>query len=54
MATSNELYKVGFATYLEVISSQRNALEANFNIIETQKALQYNLVTLYRAAGGNW
>lgn len=54
VATSNELYKAGFATYLEVITSQRNALEANFNIIETQKSLQYNLVTLYRAIGGNW
>lgn len=54
VTTSNELYKVGYASYLEVITAQRNALEAAINAVETKKERYYATVNLYRAAGGGW
>jgi outer membrane protein TolC len=52
VATSNELYKVGYASYLELITAQRNALEAEINQVETKKNLFISLITLYRSSGG--
>jgi outer membrane protein, multidrug efflux system len=54
VVTSNELYRAGYASYLEVITAQRNALEAAINAIETRKNSYYALINLYRAAGGGW
>lgn len=54
VSTSNELYKAGYASYLEVISAQGNAIEAEINAIETKKAMRFNLIYLYRATGGGW
>lgn len=54
VATSNELFKAGYASYLEVIAAQRNALEAEINQVETRKKLFQSQITLYRASGGGW
>jgi len=54
VGTSNELFKAGYASYLEVISAQRNALEAEINQVETKKNLFMSLITLYRSSGGGW
>ena len=51
---SNELFKVGYASYLEVITAQRNAIEASLIAIETKKSMYQSLITLYRATGGGW
>ncbi|NCI46409.1 TolC family protein [Sediminibacterium soli] len=51
---SNELYKAGYASYLEVITAQKTALEAELNLIETQKRMYGSLIGLYRAVGGGW
>ncbi|RYD56241.1 MAG: TolC family protein [Sphingobacteriales bacterium] len=54
IGTSNELFKVGYANYLDVITAQRNALEAEINQVETKKSLYISLITLYRSSGGGW
>lgn len=54
VSTSGELFKAGYATYLEVIAAQRNALEAEINQVETKKNLFQALITLYRSSGGGW
>lgn len=54
VATSNELFKAGYATYLDVITAQRNALEAEINQVETKKNLLMSIITLYRTSGGGW
>ena len=54
IATSNELFKVGYASYLEVITAQRNMLEAEINQVETKKKLFMSLITVYRSSGGGW
>ncbi len=51
---ANELYKVGYANYLEVITAQRAALEAELNVIETKARLHETMIQFYRALGGGW
>ncbi|MFT3749950.1 MAG: TolC family protein [Agriterribacter sp.] len=51
---SNALFKSARADYLEVLLSQRDALESKMELIET-KLRQFNAVTnIYRALGGGW
>lgn len=51
---SNALFKSARADYLEVLLSQRDALESKMELIET-RLRQFNAVTnIYRALGGGW
>lgn len=51
---SNALFKAARADYLEVLLSQRDALESKMELIET-KLRQFNAVTnIYRSLGGGW
>lgn len=52
--TANELYKAGYASYLEVITAQRNAIDAEITAIGTKANMYYSLVGLYRSVGGGW
>ncbi|GAA4371447.1 TolC family protein [Hymenobacter saemangeumensis] len=54
VATSNELYVAGYATYLEVITAQRSVLEAELSLAESRQAQLLQSVNLYRALGGGW
>ncbi|MBX2922841.1 MAG: efflux transporter outer membrane subunit [Chitinophagaceae bacterium] len=54
ISISNALFKSARADYLEVLLSQRDALESKMELIET-KLRQFNAVTnIYRALGGGW
>lgn len=51
---SNALFRSARADYLEVLLTQRDALESKLELIET-KLRQFNSVTnIYRALGGGW
>lgn len=52
--TSNDLFRSGYATYLEVITAQRSVLEAELALINTKKAQFLSLTYLYRDLGGGW
>jgi len=54
VATSNELFVAGYATYLEVITAQRNVLEAELSLADARQAQLLQSVGLYRALGGGW
>lgn len=54
VATSNELFVVGYATYLEVITAQRSVLEAELSLADARQAQLLQSVQLYRALGGGW
>lgn len=51
---SNQLFKSAKADYLEVLHTQRDALESKFELIETQKMRMNNFVNIYKALGGGW
>jgi outer membrane protein TolC len=54
VSISNELFRSGYATYLEVITAQRSVLEAELALITTKQAQFLALTNLYRDLGGGW
>ncbi len=51
---SNDLFKSARADYLEVLMTQRDALEAKLELIETKKEQLSSVVHIYRNLGGGW
>jgi NodT family efflux transporter outer membrane factor (OMF) lipoprotein len=51
---SNNLFKSAQADYVEVLMTQRDALEAKFELVETQKQRLCAVVNIYQALGGGW
>ena len=54
VATSRDLFLTGYATYLEIITAQKNVLEAELTLTEVQKDQHLALIELYRSLGGGW
>lgn len=54
VGVSNELFRGGYAAYLEVITAQRNVLEAQLSLINTKRNQFTSLIDLYRSLGGGW
>lgn len=51
---SNTLFKSARADYMEVLLTQRDALEAKMELIETKQQQMNAVVNIYRALGGGW
>lgn len=51
---SNSLFVSARADYMEVLLTQRDALEAKFELIETKMLQLQANVNIYRALGGGW
>jgi outer membrane protein, multidrug efflux system len=51
---SGDLFKSARADYMEVLLTQRDALESKFELVETRKEQMNALVDIYRALGGGW
>jgi NodT family efflux transporter outer membrane factor (OMF) lipoprotein len=51
---SNNLFKSARADYMEVLITQRDALESRFELIETKKQQLNAMVNIYQALGGGW
>ena len=48
------LFRSDLANYLEVITAQANALQAELNLASIQRQQLSAMVELYRALGGGW
>jgi len=51
---SQRLFKSARADYMEVLLTQRDALESRFDLIETKMQQMHARVYIYRALGGGW
>ncbi len=51
---SNDLFKSARADYLEVLMTQRDALESKLELIETKRDQLNAVVNVYRDLGGGW
>jgi len=51
---SNSLFLSARADYMEVLLTQRDALESRFDLIETRKQQMNASVNMYRSLGGGW
>ncbi len=54
ITTSSELFKAGRANYLEIITSQKNTLHAQIELINFYKRQNIAIIDLYRSVGGGW
>ena len=54
VTTARELYLSGYATYLEIISAQKGALEAELALSSSKRNLFVSAINLYRSLGGGW
>jgi len=51
---SNNLFRSARADYMEVLLTQRDALESKFELVETQKQRMNAMVNMYQELGGGW
>lgn len=51
---SNDLFIAGRATYLDILSAQKSALEASIDKIESRKENILIQLNIYKALGGGW
>ncbi|WP_255210810.1 TolC family protein [Methylogaea oryzae] len=51
---ANQLFKSARADYLEVLLTQRDALDAKKELIETKQKQVVAMVDLYKSLGGGW
>ncbi|HSH87905.1 MAG TPA: efflux transporter outer membrane subunit [Methylophilus sp.] len=51
---ANQLFKAARADYMEVLLTQRDALDAKMELIETKQQQVSAVVNLYRSLGGGW
>jgi len=51
---SNDLFKYARADYMEVLLTQRDALESRFELVEKKVSQLKASVAVYRALGGGW
>ena len=51
---ANNLFRSARADYMEVLLTQRDALESRFDLIETKKQQINAMVNIYHALGGGW
>ena len=51
---SNDLFRSARADYMEVLLTQRDALESKFDLIETKMEQMSAVVNIYHALGGGW
>jgi outer membrane protein TolC len=51
---SNNLFRSARADYMEVLLTQRDALESRFELVETKMQQMHAMVNMYKALGGGW
>ena len=51
---STALFTSARAEYMEVLLTQRDVLEAKFELVETKKEQMVAMINAYRALGGGW
>jgi len=51
---STVLFKSARADYMEVLLTQRDALDSKFELIETKKQQMNARINIYQALGGGW
>ncbi len=54
IGTADNLYTAGQANYLEVLTTRKNALDANIEAITIKGSLFVEAIKMYKALGGGW
>lgn len=54
ISIANDLFRSARADYMEVLLTQRDALESKFELVDTRMQQMKAAVNIYRALGGGW
>lgn len=54
ISIANDLFRSARADYMEVLLTQRDALESKFELVETKRMQMNATVNIYKALGGGW
>jgi len=54
VAISNDLYKNGLTSFLNVVDAERSLYQAEDELVQSERTVMVNLVALYKALGGGW
>ncbi|MGB7979018.1 MAG: efflux transporter outer membrane subunit [Chlamydiales bacterium] len=54
LALTNDLWQAGLASELESLGALKTLLDAESTLIQSEQALAADLISLYKALGGNW
>jgi outer membrane protein TolC len=54
IGTSSQLFQTGRANYLELLLTQRNALQSRLELVNVKKRQFNSVIDLYKALGGGW
>ncbi|OOQ56800.1 TolC family protein [Mucilaginibacter pedocola] len=54
LSVANDLYVVGRANYLEIITAQQSVLQAELDMANTRRDMFLSSINLYQAVGGGW
>lgn len=52
--TANKLYASGLADFLQVLDAERSLYQAQDSLVQSDRAISANLVSLYKSLGGGW
>ena len=51
---ANQLYANGLANFINVLDAERSLYQAQDQLVQSERAVSANLVSLYKALGGGW
>ncbi len=51
---ANQLYSNGLASFINVLDAERSLYQAEDALVQSDKAVSQNLISLYKALGGGW
>jgi multidrug efflux system outer membrane protein len=54
LTLADKRYRGGFASYLDVLTAQRDLFQAELGLAATRQQLLLSVVQLYKALGGGW
>jgi outer membrane protein TolC len=51
---ANQLYGNGLASFINVLDAERSLYQAEDALVQSDKAVTQNLISLYKSLGGGW
>jgi len=51
---ANQLYANGLANFINVLDAERSLYQAQDQLVQSERAVSANLISLYKALGGGW
>ena len=51
---ANQLYSNGLANFINVLDAERSLYQVQDQLVQSERAVSANLISLYKALGGGW